>query len=42
MEIHKKMGMTDEQLEAYERQEREVGGQQVVVENNRLHCSQRC
>ena len=24
LEIHKKMGMTDEQLEAYERQEREV------------------
>lgn len=33
------MGMTDEELEAYERQEREVGGQQFV-ENNRLHCSQ--
>ena len=24
LEIHRKMGMTDEQLEAYERQEREV------------------
>ena len=24
LEIHKKMGMSDEQLEAYEKQEREV------------------
>lgn len=34
------MGMTDEQVEAYERQEREVGGQAFVVENNRLLCRQ--
>lgn len=31
LEIHKKMGMTDEQLEAYERQEREVCELSLVI-----------
>ena len=31
LEIHKKMGMTDEQLEAYERQEREVCHVTLVI-----------